>query len=130
MRGFDYNARFGNNFGLLNLELRFPMFGFLSAGPLPLFETLFGTAFMDVGSAWGWNNYPGYAQNATPVYEKFQPFDHDSGGNLETRDLLIGTGFGARMVVLYFLVRLDIAWAYNIQSFSPPHYYFSLGYDF
>ncbi len=130
MRGFDYNARFGNNFGLLNLELRFPMFGFLSAGPLPLFETLFGTAFVDVGSAWGWNNYPGYDQLATPIYEKFQPFDRDANGSLETRDLLVGTGFGARMVVLYFLVRLDIAWAYNIQNFSPPHYYFSLGYDF
>jgi len=130
MRGFDYNAEFGNNFALLNMELRFPMFGFLSAGPLPLFETLFGTAFVDMGSAWGWNNYPGYDQLATPVYQKFQPFDHDANGNLETRDLLIGTGFGARMVVLYFLLRLDVAWAYNIQSFSQPHYYFSLGYDF
>lgn len=130
MRGFDYNAKFGNNFALLNMELRFPMFGFLSAGPLPLFETLFGTAFVDVGSAWGWNNYPGYSQIAAPIYQKFQPFDHDANGNLETRDLLVGTGFGARMVVLYFLLRLDVAWAYNIQSFSPPHYYFSLGYDF
>ncbi len=130
MRGFDYNAEFGNNFTLLNMELRFPMFGFLSAGPLPLFETLFGTAFVDMGSAWGWNNYPGYNQNATPIYQKFQPFDRDVNGNLETKDLLVGTGFGARMVVLYFLLRLDIAWAYNIQSFSPPHYYFSLGYDF
>lgn len=130
MRGFDYNAKFGNNFGLLNMELRFPMFGFLSAGPLPLFETLFGTAFVDVGSAWGWNDYPGYSQVATPIYQKFQPFDHDANGNLETRDLLVGTGFGARIVILYFLLRFDVAWAYNIQDFSPPHYYFSLGYDF
>ncbi|HUI29576.1 MAG TPA: hypothetical protein VLX91_05130 [Candidatus Acidoferrales bacterium] len=132
MRGFDYNARFGNNFALLNMELRFPMFGFLSAGPLPLFETLFGTAFVDVGSAWGWNNYVGYPDVAvpTPVYQKFQPFDHDVNGNLETRDLLVGTGFGARMVVLYFLLRFDVAWAYTITDFSPPHYYFSLGYDF
>ncbi|MFZ1082539.1 MAG: biopolymer transporter Tol [Candidatus Kryptoniota bacterium] len=130
MRGYDYNAEFGNNFTLVNMELRFPMFGFLEAGPVPLFESLFGAAFVDVGSAWGWNNYPGYSQTAAPVYQKFQAFDHDSSGNLETRDLLIGTGFGARMVILGFLLRLDIGWAYNIQNFSPPHYYFSLGYDY
>jgi Tol biopolymer transport system component len=122
MRGYNYNARFGNNFALLNMEFRFPMFGFLSAGPIPLFQTFFGTAFMDVGSAWGWDWYDRYV--------KFQPFDHDGGGNLKTRDLLVGTGFGVRMVILYFLVKLDVAWSYNLQSFSAPKYYISLGYDF
>jgi Tol biopolymer transport system component len=122
MRGYNYNAKFGNNFALLNMELRFPMFGFLSAGPIPLFQSLFGTAFADIGSAWGydWNNN----------YVSFQAFDRDNKGNLKTRDLLIGTGFGARMVILYFLVRLDIAWNFNMQHFSRPQYYFSLGYDF
>ncbi len=122
MRGFDYNAKFGNNFALLNMEFRFPMLGFLSAGPIPLFQTFFGTTFVDVGSAWGWN--------WDDRYTKFQAFDRDRGGSLKTRDLLIGTGVGARMVVLYFLVRLDIAWSYNLQNFSAPKYYFSLGYDF
>ncbi|HEY9166830.1 MAG TPA: biopolymer transporter Tol [Candidatus Kryptonia bacterium] len=130
MRGFDYNAKFGNTFALINMEFRFPMFGFLSAGPIPLFENLFGNTFLDVGSAWGWNPYPGYAQNVPAVYQKFQAFDHNSNGSLETRDLLVGTGFGARMIILYFLVRLDIGWSFNLQDFSPPHYYFSLGYDF
>lgn len=122
MRGYNYNAKFGNNFALLNMEFRFPMLGFLSAGPLPLFQTFFGTAFMDVGSAWGrdWNN----------KYVKFQAFDWDREGNLETRDLLVGTGVGVRMVLLYFLVRLDIGWSFNMHNFSPPQYYFSLGYDF
>ncbi len=122
MRGYDYNAEFGNNFALLNMEFRFPMFGFFSAGPIPLFQTFFGAAFMDVGSAWGydWNNN----------YVKFQPFAHDAEGGLRTRDLLVGTGFGTRLVVLYFLLRLDIAWSYNLQDFSQPKYYFSLGYDF
>ncbi len=122
MRGYNYNAKFGNNFALANLELRFPMLGFLSAGPLPLFQTLFGTTFIDVGSAWGKDWYNRYV--------KFQAFDRDRSGNLETRDLLIGTGFGVRMVLLYFLVRLDVAWSFNLQHFSRPNYYFSLGYDF
>lgn len=122
MRGYNYNAKFGNNFALLNMELRFPMFGFLSAGPLPLFQTFFGSAFMDIGSAWGFDWYDRYV--------KFQAFDRDAGGNLKTRDLLVGTGAGVRLVILYFLVRMDIAWSYNLQRFSPPQYYFSLGYDF
>ncbi len=122
MRGYNYNARFGNNFALVNMEFRFPMFGFLAAGPIPLFQTFFGAAFVDVGSAWGfdWNNN----------YVKFQAFDHDLNGNLETRDLLVGTGLGTRFVILYFLVKLDVAWSFNLQNFSPPKYYFSLGYDF
>lgn len=122
MRGYNYNARFGNNFALLNMEFRFPMFGFLAAGPIPLFQTFFGTAFVDVGSAWGWDWYDRYV--------KFQAFDRDGGGSLKTRDLLVGTGFGVRMVILYFLVKLDVAWSYNLQSFSAPKYYISLGYDF
>ncbi len=122
MRGYNYSSEFGNNFALVNMELRFPMLGFLAAGPVPLLQTFFGNAFLDVGSAWGYDWYNNY--------KKFQAFDHDSQGNLKTRDLLIGTGVGARMVVLYFLLRLDIAWAYNIRHFSPPRYYFSLGYDF
>jgi Tol biopolymer transport system component len=122
MRGYDYNAKFGNNFSLVNMEFRFPMLGFLQAGPLPLFESLFGTAFIDVGSAWGYDWYGNYV--------KFQPFDHNADGNLETRDLLVGTGVGVRMAIFGFLLRLDIGWAYRIANFSPPHYYFSLGYDY
>lgn len=122
MRGYNYNAKFGNNFALVNMEFRFPMFGFLSAGPLPLLQTFFGTTFVDVGSAWGRDWYDRYV--------KFQAFDRDPSGNLETRDLLIGTGVGVRMVLLYFLVRLDIGWNFNLQRFSAPNYYFSLGYDF
>ncbi len=122
MRGYNYNAKFGNNFALLNMEFRFPMLGLLAPGGIALFQTLFGTAFVDIGSAWGYDWYHNYV--------KFQAFDRDLQGGLETRDLLIGTGFGARMVVLYFLLRLDVAWRFNLQGFSSPSYYFSLGYDF
>jgi len=27
-------------------------------------------------------------------------------------------------------VKLDVAWAWNVKSFTPPKYYFSLGADF
>jgi hypothetical protein len=42
----------------------------------------------------------------------------------------VGTGVGARMYFLYFLLRFDVAWKYNFNKFSQPVYYFSLGTDF
>jgi hypothetical protein len=42
----------------------------------------------------------------------------------------MGMGTGARIFFLAFLVRFDIAWAWDVHSFSPPKYYFSLGTDF
>jgi outer membrane translocation and assembly module TamA len=42
----------------------------------------------------------------------------------------MGTGVGARLYFLYFLVRFDVAWAYYLNSFSKPKFYISLGTDF
>jgi len=47
-----------------------------------------------------------------------------------SKDMLIGTGFGARMYFLYFLLRFDTAWTYDLDKFSKPKYYFSIGADF
>jgi hypothetical protein len=42
----------------------------------------------------------------------------------------MGTGLGARIFFLYFLLRFDVAWAYQVDNFSAPKYYISLGADF
>jgi outer membrane translocation and assembly module TamA len=42
----------------------------------------------------------------------------------------MGTGVGARVYFLYFLLRFDVAWAYNVDHFSKPKFYFSIGADF
>jgi hypothetical protein len=39
-------------------------------------------------------------------------------------------GTGARVLFLFFLLRFDVAWAWNVDGFSSPKYYFSLGADF
>jgi hypothetical protein len=57
-------------------------------------------------------------------------FKRDISNNLVTDDLLMGTGVGARVFFLYFLLRFDVAWAYNIEGFSSPKFYFSIGADF
>jgi outer membrane protein assembly factor BamA len=82
-----------------------------------LFSNIIGVAFVDVGTAWNEN-------------KQLSIFKRDKLGNTVTDDLLIGTGVGARVFFLYFLLRFDVAWAYNIKGFSRPKFYFSLGADF
>ncbi|MBZ0199283.1 MAG: biopolymer transporter Tol, partial [Ignavibacteriaceae bacterium] len=118
LRGFDYAQQIGTRYGLMNMELRFPLIRYLVTGALPiLFSNILGTAFIDMGSAWTKN-------------EQLQLFNKNENGKIVTKDLLMGTGFGARVYLLYFLVRFDVAWAYNLHHFSQPKFYISLGADF
>ena len=118
LRGYDYNAQIGSKYGLFNFEFRYPLFAFLQAGPLPIgIQSLAGVMFFDMGSAWDRGT-------------DYVAFTHDENGYLVSRDLLMGMGTGARVFFLAFLVRFDIAWAWDVHSFSPPKYYFSLGSDF
>ncbi|MCW8817630.1 MAG: peptidase MA family metallohydrolase [Ignavibacteriaceae bacterium] len=118
LRGYNYSERIGTRYLLANMELRFPLIRYLLTGGLPLlFSNIIGVAFIDAGSTWYDNS-------------KIKLFSRDSAGNIITDDLLIGTGVGARVYFLYFLLRFDVAWAYNVKGFSSPKFYFSLGADF
>ncbi len=117
MRGFDYAEKIGTRYALANFELRVPVIRYLVTGPLPLlFSNILGTAFLDVGTAWNDN-------------DKLQLFHKNETGSTATKDLLIGTGYGFRMYFI-FLWRFDVAWSYDLDSFSGPKYYFSIGLDF
>jgi outer membrane protein assembly factor BamA len=119
MRGYNYSQQIGTKYFLMNYELRFPLIRYLVPGPLPvLFSNILGVAFLDVGSAW---NNTG----------NLQLFKRDLNGNVVSKDLLMGTGVGARIYFLYFLLRFDVAWAYNGNQFAnKPIFYFSIGADF
>jgi dipeptidyl aminopeptidase/acylaminoacyl peptidase len=118
LRGYNYNAEIGTKYAMANLEFRFPFFGYVAAGPLPIFfQSLSGLFFLDVGAAWNHR-------------ADFKAFDRDADGTLYMRDLLSGMGYGVRMVFLGFLVKMDVAYAYTLKEFSPPKFYLSLGSDF
>jgi Tol biopolymer transport system component len=118
LRGFDYAERIGTKYALMNFEFRFPLIRYLLTGALPiLFSNIYGVTFFDVGSAW--NNT-----------KQLRFFERNINNDVVSRDLLMGTGLGARMFFLYFLLRFDVAWAYNVDGFSQPKYYISLGADF
>jgi len=118
MRGFEYSERIGTKYLLANYELRFPLIRYLIPGPLPiLFSNILGVAYIDAGTTW--NNT-----------SKLQLFNKNENGKIVSKDLLMGTGVGARVYFLYFLLRFDVAWAYNLDKFEKPIFYFSIGADF
>jgi len=118
LRGHGYAAKIGTKYALINLEFRFPLIRYLVPGPLPiLFSNIMGNAFFDAGTAW------------TRIKD-LRLFERNINNNFITNDLLMGTGVGARLYFLYFLVRFDVAWAYYLNSFSKPKFYISLGTDF
>lgn len=118
LRGYNYNARLGTKYAMMNMEFRFPFFGYFTAGPLPVFfQSLSGIFFLDMGGAWAYRS-------------DFKGVTRDAKGNVYLKDLLTGTGYGVRMVILGFLLKMDVAWSFNLQGFSRPKYYFSMGADF
>ncbi len=117
MRGFDYAEKIGTRYSLLNLELRVPLIRYLVTGPLPLlFQNILGSIYFDAGTAWNYN-------------KQLQLFEKNENGQTVTKDLLMGTGFGIRMYFI-FLWKFDFAWAYNVEGFSKPKFYLSIGTDF
>ncbi len=118
MRGFNYDAQLGTKYFLANLEIRFPLVRYFVPGLIPiLLSNIEGVIFTDAGSAF--DNFSSY-----------KPFRTDASGKLVTQDLLVGSGFGARVPFLYFVLRFDYAWQYDIEGFHNPTFYFSLGGDF
>ncbi len=118
LRGFNYNVKNGTKYALMNYELRYPLIRYLVTGGLPIaVQNITGATFVDIGSAWTDNNaYKFFVKNAD--------------GDEVTQDLLIGTGFGARMILFGLPLKFDVAWSYNGNTFSIPKYYISLGGDF
>jgi hypothetical protein len=135
MRGFQQNIRNGNNFAVLNSELRLPIFKYLFNRPLKseFFNTFQIIGFGDLGMAWvGVNPYSNEnvnnelyfferGSNTPPivikVIEKINP-------------LVGGYGYGFRAKILGYFFRVDFA--YGVEDFKrkPVRRSLSLGFDF
>lgn len=113
LRGARYYERIGNNFSLINLELRFPLIRFLQLGLPPItLGNIRGVLFTDIGSAWS-------------SYRSFQPVE---GGKL--KDVVAGYGVGMRVYLFGLLFKYDIAWPYDLSTSYNMIQYFSMGIDF
>ncbi len=110
MRGFNQNARNGNNFLLLNSELRMPLFRYIVNRPIKseIINNFQLVTFGDLGVAWaGWNPYDEenvlysrYAESS-PLRIRVQ---------YENDPIIGGFGFGARTKLLGYFLKGDPAW--------------------
>jgi hypothetical protein len=145
MRGFDYNARQGHKYLLLNTELRVPVIQYLfgqSAIGSGFFRNLMFTAFSDIGSAY----------NGTNPFNRNNSYNTEViGGNVDTgqpgadplnknpfqaivvnyrNPFMFGYGVGARTTLLGLYGKFDLAWGEENYERRGPKIYLSLGYDF
>lgn len=130
MRGFIQNARNGNSFALLNNEIRFPIIRYFANRPISsnFWSNLQLVGFCDVGSAW----------TGLSPYSGKNGYDHETISNKSieveldsNRDPIIaGFGWGVRLSLLGYFIRLD--WARGIENSTilPQVFYFSLSTDF
>lgn len=130
LRGFVQNIRNGNNFALINSEIRVPLFQYLINKPIrsDFIRNFQVIGFGDVGTAWTGTspysknnslytvNYPG--QPITIVVTK------------DVEPLVAGYGFGLRSRVLGYFLRADWAWGIDDGVVQERLFYFSLGLDF
>ncbi len=130
MRGFIQNIRNGNSFAVINSELRFPIFRYLSKKPIKsdFLNNFQIIGFNDIGSAWTGNS---------PWAKDNSLFTHVIPGNPITitlekniEPIVDGFGFGLRSRLFGYFMRADWAWGVENGIVLPPVFYFSLSLDF
>ncbi len=130
LRGFPQNIRNGNNFVVLNNELRLPIVKYLMNRPIhsDFFENLQIIGFVDAGTAW----------SGTSPYSKQNAYNteiiHQGPITIiidKKRDPIVwGYGFGIRSRLLGYFVRADWAWGVENNMIMPMIFYLSLSLDF
>lgn len=117
LRGWAIRQIEGTKFFLSNVELRFPLFQAILAGPIPiLIQGVQGSFFLDVGGAFN-DSFQGELLSV------------DIAGRPQG-DLLPSTGIGIRSAILGLPLKIDIAWTLAEEGWSQPEYLFSFGFDF
>ncbi len=130
MRGFSQNIRNGNNFALINNEIRWPIIKYLVNHPMSsaFLENFQVVGFFDIGSAWkGLTPYSGKNAYDNRVYET-GPIKITVDANRDP--IVAGYGFGLRTQLLGYFMRFDWAWGIENQTILPMVFYFSLSLDF
>ncbi len=128
LRGYKQYARTGNNFAVLNTELRLPVLTTFLKRPIQsaILKNLQLVAFMDAGSAWR-----GFLPDANATSSPYTAVNNNVILNLiipNSNGLALGYGAGLRSSIFGYFVRLDAAW--NIDGLKKPLVYISLATDF
>lgn len=132
MRGFYQNVRNGNSFAVLNSELRFPIFKYLSKRPIrsDFIQNFQIVGFGDVGTAWnGSSPYSdGNSLNTTVIAKPGSPLVITL--NTQHNPIVGGYGLGIRSRLFGYFIRLDRAWGVQDGIVLKPIWHLSLSLDF
>jgi len=130
MRGFTQNVRNGNNFALINSELRWPVIRYFAGHPLRsnFLNSLQVVGFGDLGTAWSgkspWSGNNGYDTEKITT----GPVTVTLDSNREP--IVAGFGAGARAQIFGYFVRADWAWGIENHYLLPKIFYLSFSLDF
>ncbi len=130
MRGFSQNVRNGNNFALINTEIRWPVIRYLAGHPLRsnFLNSTQLVAFGDIGTAWtGLSPWSGENSYDIQTIEN-GPVKVTLDSNREP--IVAGFGGGVRAQLLGYFVRADWAWGIENNYILPPMFYLSFSLDF
>ena len=129
-RGFIRNARAGNKYVLLNMELRWPLLAYLNQKPIAseFFRSIMLIGFADIGTAW---------QGASP-YSLSNPFNtkiiqtplYNLTVSTQRDPFLYALGFGIRAKILGHYIKFDQGWGYSEKALLKPQSTVSIGLDF
>jgi Tol biopolymer transport system component len=116
LRGYDDFSIRGRNLALTSLEFRYPFIDHLQiASPIPLtLWGLRGVMFLDMGAAWD-DTFRGVTSE---------------GGTRRLKDIYASHGFGVRMNLSMFVVRVDWAWPTDFRRVGDVTTHFALGAEF
>ncbi len=131
VRGFDLNIRNGNSFALANVELRMPIFRYLSKNIRSNFLRTFQVVgFFDAGTAWtGLNPFDEESPLNTAIIEsENNPITLKV--NYFRDPIVMGYGAGVRMTLFGYFLRIDYAKGIETRQVQPRKIYLSLGVDF
>ncbi|MCC6818903.1 MAG: PD40 domain-containing protein, partial [Bacteroidia bacterium] len=129
-RGFYRNARSGNKFLLMNVEIRIPLLSYLVQKPITsdFFRSFMITGFVDIGTAWkGKSPYSIDNPFNTVIVQSPQYYVTVQS---QRDPILYGMGFGARAKILGHYLKYDRAWGIFESKFLRPMNTFSIGLDF
>ncbi len=130
MRGFTQNIRNGNNFALINSELRWPVIRYIVGHPLRsnFLNSVQIVGFGDIGTAWSgkspWDKVNGYATERLTN----GPVSVVLDSNLDP--IVGGFGGGVRAQLLGYFIRADWAWGVDNGYVLPRIFYLSFSLDF
>jgi len=131
MRGFFQNVRNGNQFAVINSEIRWPFLSYLIQKPMrsDFFKNLQVVGFTDIGTAW---NGPTPWSNENAINTRTVRRGESLEIILDTQKdpIVYGYGAGVRSRLLGYFVRLDWAWGVEDGVILPMEFYVSLSTDF